>query len=196
MRNRVAVGGPIDPFDRSYANARLGIILFIAAEMMLFAGLIAGYVVLRFGSGNFEGMPRLPIGLIAASTPALLLSSVALIVAGRGLRRGDRSRFKLGSVATFILGSLFMILQVVEWNQLLMAGVSPDDNVYGGMFYMLSWVHGLHVLGGIILLAILALRASRGSFSPVKRNFVVVASIYWHFVTLVWLGLFVILFLL
>lgn len=194
MKDRVMVSPQFER-NQSLSNARLGIILFIAAEMMLFAGLIAGYVVLRFGSGNFEGMDRLPVGLTGISTALLIASSISIVIAGQGLKHGAVGRFKQASLAALLLGIGFLLLQVIEWNQLIESGASPDVNVYGGMFYALSWVHGAHVLGGIVLLAVLAIRAFGNKFSPARRNFVVVASIYWHFVTLVWLGLFVILFL-
>ena len=194
MKNRAITPTQLEQ-RQSLSNARLGMVLFIAAEMMLFAGLIAGYVVLRFGSGNFEGMDRLPVGLTGISTALLIGSSIALVIGGRDLRRGAGGGFKRSALIALLLGIGFLLLQVVEWNHLIDAGVSPDINVYGGMFYALSWVHGAHVLGGIVLLAILAIRAFGNRFSPTRRNFVVVASIYWHFVTLVWLGLFVILFL-
>ena len=74
-------------------------------------------------------------------------------------------------------------------------GVSPAVNIYGGMFYILSWMHGVHVAGGVILLAVLAIRTLMGRVTPERRTIVGVTGIYWHFVTAVWVGLFVVLFL-
>lgn len=186
MNTRLAHEPPI-------SNARLGMMLFVAAEVMLFSGLIAGYVVLKFGSGNFRGIEPLPVGLTGISTGVIAASSVLLIAATRGARRGNRSQVKFGALGALILGTLFLGLQVLEWNQLMGQGVLPSANVLGGMFYMLSWAHALHVFGGLVLLAVLASAAFRGK-SLRWRNLDTVASIYWHFVTLIWIALFYMLF--
>lgn len=175
------------------SNARLGMILFVAAEVMLFSGLIVGYVVLRFGSGNFNGA-TLPIGFTGASTVVIAASSVMLILASRGLGRNDRRLARIGSLGALLLGMLFLGLQVLEWNQLMHGGLAPGTNVLGGMFYALSWAHALHVLGGLVLLAVLVAGAFRHGW-PRRPNLPVAVAIYWHFVTVVWLALFAMLFL-
>jgi cytochrome c oxidase subunit 3 len=171
-------------------------LLFVSGEVMLFAGLLAAYVVLRFGSGNFAGTQRLPVGLTWLSTSLLVASSVMLVQASRGLKRGAMRRFKAGALAALACGIGFLGIQWFEWQALLSAGVLPGVSNARGMFYMLSWAHGLHVAGGIVLLAVLAIQALRGLVTPERRSLMAVSSIYWHFVTVVWIGLFAILFLL
>jgi heme/copper-type cytochrome/quinol oxidase subunit 3 len=169
-------------------------ILFVASEVMLFGGLLAGYVVLRFGSDGFAGMPSLPAGPASISTGVLLLSSATLIVATRAGRRGAALLCRRAALATLILGTLFMGLQIAEWNRLMGAGVLPEGNIHGGMFYVLSWAHALHVIGGLALLVWLLLRIRRELHGSRLRDLFDIAGIYWHFVTVVWGTLFLILF--
>ena len=108
MKQRVYVSPSLSSQGPPISNARLGMMLFVSAEVMLFAGLLAGYVVLRFGSGNFNGMERLPIGLTALSTSLLVASSATLIAASMMVRRNASGLFKLCVVATFLLGAGFL----------------------------------------------------------------------------------------
>ncbi len=194
---------PVIPRELGYSsrkppisNTSLATMLFLAAEAMLFVGMIAGYVVLRFGSNDFQGMETLPVGLTAVSTPLILLSSLTLIATQRAFSKGKNSPIRLWAVLTLLLALLFLAFQLVEWNHLLGEGLDPDNNVSNGMFYMLTGIHGLHVLGGLILLAILAVRAARNSMTAKRKNFMTLTSYYWHFVTLVWIALFCMMFLL
>jgi len=184
------MGGPL------VSNASLATILFVVAEVMLFVGFVSGYVVLRYGSNQFMGMPSLPMGLTIYSTPVLVASSLTLIAAWGAHRHGAAGRVRSMSLATLLLGLLFVLLQGIEWNRLISEGLIPATSVASGMFYLLSGVHGLHVAGGLVLLGILVVKARSGNISSRKTNFLTVASIYWHFVTLLWVTLFVMIFLL
>jgi cytochrome c oxidase subunit 3 len=163
---------------------------------MFFIGLISGYIVLRYGSGNFGGLPGMPVTLPAINTAVLLASSLALLQAQRASRRGDEKLERLGSLGALVGGVLFLVLQGIEWSTLLRSGWLPVGSIASGLFYLLSGMHGLHIIGGIVLLAILWQRVSRGG---VRRKILVslrIAAIYWHFVTLVWLALFAMMFIL
>lgn len=195
MKNRAVISPSLNSQGALMSNSRLGIILFIASELMLFVGLIASYVVLRYGSGNFAGMSPLPIGLTAISSPLLILSSITLFLGSRALKRGEYQRFRSSTFVTFVLGLAFMVFQIIEWNQLIAAGIDPAKNVRGGMFYMLSWAHGAHVLGGVVLLAVLSFRVLRNRITEKQKGFLSVTAIYWHFVTLMWVAIFAMLFL-
>jgi cytochrome c oxidase subunit 3 len=176
------------------SNARLATILVIVTELMLFVGLIAGYVILRYGSNDFAGMIHPEMGLTAISTPVLLLSSITLILAQRAYRTRTVSLFRKGSLITLALGLLFLVLQLIEWRNLMGEGIFPAGSVQSGMFYLLSGVHGLHVFGGLVLLSLLAWR-SRPAAGAVGEGIVSAAGIYWHFVTLLWGALWVMIFL-
>jgi heme/copper-type cytochrome/quinol oxidase subunit 3 len=159
--------------------------LVIATELMLFVGLISGYVVLRFGSNDFAGMARPEMGLTVISTPLLLLSSITLIIAQRAFRHRNVQRVRAGSLITLALGLVFVALQLIEWNSLMEQGIFPAGSVQSGMFYLLSGVHGLHVAGGLVMLAVLAWK-TRGEAGATSEGTLTAASLYWHFVTLLW----------
>ncbi len=194
MKQRLSTSPSLDIGPSGLSNARIAMMLVVASEVMLFSGLVAGYIVLRFGSGGFEGLPRLPIGLAGISTPLLVASSIALIISSRAWKRRDIPVYSSAALASLLLGVLFLALQLLEWEQLMNSGTIPSNNVYGGMFYALSWVHGLHVLGGLVLLGYLVRRAWRPAVTQSSGNFVAVVGIYWHFVTIVWGALFLMLF--
>ena len=177
-------------------NATLAMILFVAAELMLFVGLISGYVVLRYGSHNFEGLPRMPLLLPAINTCVIILSSVVLLSVQRAMRDGDARRIRNGALGALVLGTLFLVMQGIEWTRLLGSGWLPAGSIASGLFYLLSGMHGLHIIGGLVLLTMLWRKISR----PGTRRQVLVAlriaAIYWHFVSLVWIALFMMMFIL
>jgi cytochrome c oxidase subunit 3 len=184
-------------------NAKLGMILFLCSEVMLFVGLLAGYVVLRFGNENFVGMPDIPVLLPGINTGVIVLSSLALIAAVRAFHASNRSVFGSASVLSLVLATLFLLLQIFEWLRVsgsfgpdaVAAGTLEGANLYSSMFYLLSGVHALHVLGGLFVLAWLVLRAVRRGTEPMNQTPVTAAQLYWHFVTVVWLTVFVMIFI-
>lgn len=194
-----AVDGEIEsPYATPPAigNATLGMMLVVAAELMLFIGLISGYIVLRYGSRNFGGMPGMPVLLPAINTAVLVTSSLALLQAQRGNRRGDARLLRIGALAALLFGGLFLLLQGIEWNTLIRSGWIPVHGIASGLFYLLSGMHGVHIIGGIVLLSMLWFRIARNA--PRRRVLVAlrIAAIYWHFVTLVWIALFLMMFIL
>lgn len=176
------------------SNARLGMMLFVASEAMLFTGLIAGYVVLGFGSGGFSGMRALPLGLAPIALAVLVASSAALVMAQRAVRASaSASRWSLAALA---LGTLFLGIQAIEWMSLLGDGMLPASAVNAGMLYVVGGVHGLHVVVGLVLLALFAVRAVRTPLAPATRTAATITALYWHFVTIVWITLFLMLYIL
>jgi cytochrome c oxidase subunit 3 len=169
----------------------LAILAFIVFESMLFAGLLGGFSLLRFGSAVWPppGQPYLPIALTWVNTVVLLGSVVPLTLAGRALRRGDDRRFSTLLVLTAALGALFLAIQGTEWVRLLAHGLKVVDGVYGGMFLMLIGTHGLHVLGAVVWLGVLAVLAARGRLRA-PRPTLQIAATYWWFVCAVWVALF------
>lgn len=192
-----ALGSPngVATHEPPIANARLAMMLFVASEAMLFTGLVAGYVVLGYGSRGFEGMPVLPLGLAPYATAVLAASSGALVAAGRAIAAGRASASRW-SLATLALGTLFLGLQALEWMRMVGDGLLPESGVNSGMLYVIGGVHGLHVAGGLVFLGILAVRAMRAPRDARTRSFATTAALYWHFVTLVWLTLFLMLYVL
>ena len=176
------------------SNARLGMMLFVASEAMLFTGLIAGYVVLGYGSNGFRGMTSLPLGLSPVALAVLLASSGALVRAQRAVRDGLGSAARW-SIAALLLGTAFLALQAVEWTHLLDAGMLPGSAINAGMLYVLGGVHGVHVAGGLVVLGLLVARALRAPGEERTRTAATITALYWHFVTLVWVTLFLMLYI-
>ena len=170
-------------------TARLGMWVFLASEAMLFAGLIGAYLFLRTGKAGFEsGAGVLERGLVGANTCVLVLSSVTWT---RALRAPDRATLVRWLAVTLLLGTAFLAIQSNEYAGLLSAGHLPRTNIFWACFFVLTGVHGLHVLGGLAALAWTGTRALRGA----GRLALELAGLYWHFVDLVWIVLFALLYL-
>jgi heme/copper-type cytochrome/quinol oxidase subunit 3 len=155
------------------SNGRLGMMLLIGTETILFASFIGAYLVLRFAAPSWPpiGTPVLSLGLSSVNTGLLLVSTA--------LAHAKRLSW------TFALGVLFLLLQVTEFHRLYAQGLTLQTGTYGALFFTLISCHGLHVLGGLGILA--------AAFR--KRAWAEYAELYWHFVTAVWLVLFAILYL-
>ncbi len=140
--------------------------------------------------GEFETIPA--FGLPAINTAILLLSGITVTIAHHALRAGNRMVLKVFLAATFLLGFLFVGLQAQEyahaWNDL---NLKLSSGIYGSTFYMLTGFHGLHVTIGAIMLLVIWLRVMKGHFTPAKHFAFEGVAWYWHFVDVVWLGLFV-----
>jgi len=163
------------------SNGRLGMMLLVGSETVLFACAISAYMVLRMGAATWPpaGTPHLTLGLSSINTAILVLSSLILMTR-------KRSRH----AACFLLGTLFLLLQGLEFHRLYARGLTLQTGPYGAIFYSLISLHGLHVLGGLGFLLYLLM----GIQNPPQRK--KYAEMYWHFVTAVWLVLFSILYIL
>jgi cytochrome c oxidase subunit III len=141
-------------------------------------------------NGTFEVIPA--FGLPALNTLILLTSGVTITIAHHALRESKRGVLTAFLAATFVLGFLFVFLQATEYGHAYHElGLRLDTGIYGSTFFMLTGFHGLHVTIGAIMLTIIWLRVVRGHFTP-RRHFAFEAvAWYWHFVDVVWLGLFV-----
>ena len=178
---------------------RFGMLTFLASEAMLFAGLICGYMVLRSGAGADWHMPEaLKSGptLIQTIVATLLLisSSFTLHFSEIKLIRGTGGKLLL--LATIILGSLFLANQANEWNHLFHEGFWFNTaGIMGSSFFVLTGFHGMHVFIGVLLLITCLVRSLLGKVTPEKHGFVECTGLYWHFVDIVWVFLFTILYI-
>ena len=179
-------------------NYRLGAIVFLMAGGMLFAGLVGGYVVLRYSQPAWPapGMPRLPVGLAGFNTAVIALSSLALARAVRALRGLDAPGLRRGLFLAAFLGTAFLALQVVQWTRLLAGGLSFAATTYGSTFYLITGVHAAHAASGVAWLLAIALRQRELWVPERRRRSIEICALYWHFVGLVWAGLYVALYLL
>ncbi len=176
--------------------ALVGMLLFIASEVMFFGGLFATYFNARAGFAGTWGPPEgghIDLPLAAVLTAILVASSFTMQFGVWAIRRGDTGKLKLWTGITLGLGVLFLAGQLYDYTEL---GFGLSDGVFSTVFYTLTGFHGAHVFGGAIGLTVVLARALRGQFS--RRNHVAVeaVSMYWHFVDVVWIALFLIIYFL
>ncbi len=140
--------------------------------------------------GSFETIPAFSVP--ALNTLILLTSGVTITIAHHALRAGNRGVLKVFLAATFLLGFLFVFLQANEYHEAYTEkGLTLATGIYGSTFFMLTGFHGLHVTIGAIMLTIIWLRTMNGHFTPTRHFAFEAVAWYWHFVDVVWLGLFV-----
>ena len=166
------------------------IIMFVGSEVMFFAALFTTYFFLRGKVPAWEpvfGEKPTWLGLPLVNTIELLASSVTMQLGVSAIKKGDRRKLIMWLVPTVILGVLFLSGQAYEYTRL---GFLPKDGVFAAVFFTLTGFHGAHVTGGVIFIAICLYRSLRGQFTANRHLAVEAASIYWHFVDVVWIGLF------
>ncbi len=176
-------------------NPVLGVLIFLAAEAMLFAGLISVFLVLRANAEMWPppGQPRLPVGVTAVNTLVLLASGVTMLLAHARRERG--LELKRWLTITAGLGGLFLLIQGSEWVRLLSYGLGMSSGNYGGTFYALIGCHGLHVLGGVATLLWVLRRVLSGHYLAADTGAIQAATVYWGFVVGIWPLLYVVVYL-
>ena len=164
--------------------------ILLGSLVMLFAGILSAYTVLRFGMAQWPplGMPALPWARLGMNTAAILGSSVAIQWSFRAIRTGRTLALKLGLVVTTALGLAFLFGQWSAWQGLHLEGVAMSTNTYGALFYTITGLHAAHVVAGVVFLLVVTLRACLGRYTAEKHIGVELCAMYWHFVDLVWLG--------
>ena len=191
-------GGP-PPWDPRppVSNARLGMLIFLGAEAMFFAGLIGAFLVFRLGSGTWPppGQPRLPMAVTTINTAILFFSAYTMSRALRAIRGGDRRGLTSGLLVTALLGVTFLGVQGSEWTRLIHHGLTLSTGTYGATFYTLIGVHGFHVLGAVVWLVVVLIGARRNRFSVENHIGVELSGMYWYFVVALWPILFVLVYL-
>lgn len=183
----------------SQRTAVFGMTIFLASEAMLFAGLIAGYLVLRLSSSAWPEdptLPALPILLTGINTVFLISSSVTYHAAEVAVKKGKSGLVWL--LVTVLLGSLFLGIQAYEWYHLYDHGEGIWFNrggAYGSTFFVLTGFHGLHVFLGVMMILFAFLRQLGGAYTAGSHTYLVLTGMYWHFVDVVWLFLYTVLYL-
>jgi cytochrome c oxidase subunit 3 len=170
----------------------VGTIIWLSSELMFFAGLFAMYFTAR--ARALEGWPPEPTHLNLPYATVFTLILVAssftcqfgVFAAEQGNVYGLRRWFAL----TFVMGLTFVLGQAFEYVQLVHEGTTISSSTYGSVFYLTTGFHGLHVIGGLIAFVFLLIRSTMGRFTPAQATSAIVVSYYWHFVDVVWIGLF------
>ena len=185
--------------DTGLYNAKLGIWLFLASEVMLFGALFSSLVLLRTTAPEWpSGAEKLNVPLATLNTMFLILSSVTMVMSWASLRLKDFRKFKLYMAATLVLAGGFMVIKGIEYGAKFSHQLYPSENNFYATYYMLTGLHGLHVLGGMIVLAYFLFPGSKMWKTEPERftNRIEIVGLYWHFVDLVWIFLFPVLYLL
>jgi cytochrome c oxidase subunit 3/cytochrome o ubiquinol oxidase subunit 3 len=178
------------------SNTKLAMWLFLGSECLLFGGLISTYMLYR-GRTNGGPTPQntFDIPFTSASSFVLLCSSLTMVLAVSSITRGDLRRARLWIVTTALLGACFVSGQVYEFTAFYRKGMGFTTNLFSSSFYTLTGFHGVHVSVGIVMLLSLYYMAKRQNWGPEKAEAVEIVGLYWHFVDIVWIVIFTLVYL-
>ncbi|CAN5881590.1 cytochrome c oxidase subunit 3 family protein [soil metagenome] len=195
-------------------NLKLGMWVFLLSEVMFFTSLIGAYIILRFANPDAFAEPGviLNVPLTALNTFILICSSVTMVKGFAAIEQGDQRGLRLWLLATIALGTLFLGIQAYEYTVLVHEGFVPGaagyaaigreggtevigSALYGATFFTMTGFHGAHVTIGVLCLCFVAWRAFRGKYTAQSYGGVEIVGLYWHFVDLVWIILFTIVYL-
>lgn len=186
--------------DTNLYNAKLGLWLFLASEVMLFGALFSSYVVLRVGHPEwlYGADKHLSVPLGTLNTLVLISSGITILLAWMALRLNDFGRFKLWMGLTIALGILFLGVKAAEYAGKFAGGHYPNTHTFFAIYFLMSGLHALHVIGGLLVNLYLWGPGSAMWRTEPERftNRVEISALYWHFVDLVWMFLFPVLYLL
>lgn len=188
--------------DTGVYNAKLGVWLFLASEVMLFGGLFSAYIFLRIGSTGWPGVIEgttfkhasevlnVPIGTF--NTLVLIGSSVTMVMSWASLKMNNFKKFRLYLGLTILLGLVFLAVKGFEYSEKFHHHYYPKESTFLAIYFTLTGLHGLHVIGGIILNSYFWGPGSEMWKTQPERftNRIEIAGLYWHFVDIVWIFLF------
>ncbi|MDL1897200.1 heme-copper oxidase subunit III [Anaerolineae bacterium CFX7] len=169
--------------------------VFIASETIFFAALMATYLVNRGKVTPEDGPEHLNLAVASFNTFILLFSSLTMVMALQAIENAKKRRMIFLLAATALWGFVFLGGQVYEYAELIANGITFDSNVWSSSFFALTGFHGTHVFVGIIWICMLIIRALRGGITENNHLAVELGGLYWHFVDLVWVVLFTIIYL-
>jgi cytochrome c oxidase subunit III len=183
--------------DSGLANGKLGVWLFLASEVMLFGALFSTYILLRVGAIEWPH-GELNVWLGAVNTVILISSSVTMVVAWAQLKMGKFAKGRIYVIVTAGLALVFLVNKYFEYASHFARGEGPWHSTFLAIYFTLTGLHGLHILGGIVVMAYLVGPGAKlwHRNSEQYTNRVEYTGLYWHFVDLVWIFLFPVLYLL
>lgn len=170
----------------------VGTIVWLSSELMFFAALFAMYFSIRAADYDMwrEHTPELKLPYATTFTVILVLSSVTCQLGVFAAEKGDVYALRRWFTITFVMGLAFVLGQANEYRNLVHEGIRLNGDGYGSMFYLTTGFHGLHVTGGLIAFIVYMIRTTMGRFTPAQATSAIVVSYYWHFVDIVWIALF------
>ncbi len=176
-------------------TGKMGVWWFLASEIVLFGGLIGVYIMSRLGSTGWPEMAAhlsVPIGTL--NTFVLLTSSLTMVLAFAAVEKGDQKGMRTWLLWTVLLGLTFLVIKAFEWGSEIGAGFPLTAGGFWSFYYTMTGLHALHVLGGVVVNFLLFLSALMGLLGRNEHR-VELAGLYWHFVDVVWIFLFPLLYL-
>jgi cytochrome c oxidase subunit 3 len=176
---------------------RIGMWVGLASILMLFISLTSAYIVRgvpALSGGDSDWLPLEMPRVLWFTTGVLVVSSLSIELARRALKRNDYAGFRKWISLTTLLGVAFLVGQLMAWRQLAAQGVFINSHPHSSFFYLLTSLHGIHLLGGVIALGYVTVAALRMRIGFKRRTAVDVTAIYWHFMDGLWIYLFVLLF--
>jgi heme/copper-type cytochrome/quinol oxidase subunit 3 len=182
------------------SNEKLGMWVYLASDCLLFGGMISTYLIYKNRPGEIEGLAgntekmseHFDIPFTSMTSFILLMSSLTMVLSVNAIVRKDVTRMRMWLITTAVLGSLFLGGQVYEFSEFLHVGLGFTTNVASSSFYALTGLHGVHVLVGVIMLLVTVALSFRRRIHP---EAVEVVGLYWHFVDIVWVLIFTIIYL-
>jgi cytochrome c oxidase subunit 3 len=186
----------IDPAV-GYESAKLGMWLFLATELLLFGGLFAAYTIFRakYPALFEEQHHELNKTLGALNTFILIFSSLTMAMGVTSIQRGNRKLLTIFLAITILCGLLFGFNKYIEYSTKFHHHIYPSTSIFFALYFMMTGLHMLHVLAGVIILTVLLVLNLRGKFSESYNSPVEIGGLYWHLVDLIWIYLFPLLYL-
>ena len=176
-------------------TGKIGVWWFLASEITVFGGFIASYVVVRLGSAGWsEAASHLNFSLAMINTFVLLTSSLTMVLAFAAVEERAPKRLRTFLCLTILMGLIFLGIKAFEYTGEIVKGFTPGAGIFWSFYYGMTGLHALHVLGGIVVNLVLLVAALRDTLRPNEHR-VELAGLYWHFVDIVWIFLFPLLYL-
>jgi cytochrome c oxidase subunit III len=200
MNNEAVTAAAIDK-SRIHSLTRpnmvsVGTIVWLSSELMFFAALFAMYFSIRAAAPEMweKNTEHLNIPYATTFTVILVLSSVTCQLGVFAAEKGDVFALRRWFTITFVMGLIFVLGQANEYRNLVHEGITMQRDGYGSMFYLTTGFHGLHVTGGLVAFIVYMIRTTMGRFTPAQATSAIVVSYYWHFVDIVWIALFAVIY--
>jgi heme/copper-type cytochrome/quinol oxidase subunit 3 len=184
------------PTSTGLSNVKLGMWAFLGSECLLFGALISTFILFRNRPViGLRPQDIYDIPFTSVSSFVLLMSSLTMVLALAAIQRGDEAKLRVWLMATALLGMTFITGQVYEFTRFVQEGMTIKTNVIASSFFTLTGFHGAHVTGGILMLLSLYGMSLDGKLPPSKAEAVELVGLYWHFVDVVWIVIFTVVYL-
>lgn len=187
---------PVEDTSTGLNSRKLLMWAFLGSDVMFFGAFISTYLVYR-GKSLVGPYPSeiLNIPITSVSTFVLLMSSLAMVLGLHYVKEGEKNKGTLWILVVVVLGTVFMGFQFVEFREFAHLGLTPRTNIFGTTFFILTGIHGAHVTIGVIWMAFLAYSSHNGALRSDNALDLEIAGLYWHFVDIVWIVIFTVIYL-